>query len=213
MKTIAALGCTALAAALMAYGCGSSSTIDNGAGGGSSGTGGKPAGGTGGGVVVIVATGGMTGTAGMNGTAGTNGGMGGMVQPPQDAGPPMCAPNNMCTAPFMCEGTMCRVNGMNNGTRTCTCGMNGRLACTPCVGPDAGAPPPPVDAGPRPDAGVMCAGNVNNGRVCMVGVSPSPCARIAGGGGMQTCTCAVAPGQDAGAGPDAAAPIARYTCM
>src|SRR5437764_622997 len=113
MKSIAALGCTALAAALAAYGCGSSSTIDNGAGGNSTGGGGRT-GGSGGGVVII-STGGMTGSGGMIVT-----GTGGMVQPPQDGGPAMCAPMNACTAPSMCDGT-CRANGQN-GTRTCTCG-------------------------------------------------------------------------------------------
>jgi hypothetical protein len=205
MKSIAALGCTALAAALAAYGCGSSSTIDNGAGGGSSGTGGKTGGGTGGGIVII-STGGMTGTAGMNGTAGTPGTGGMVMPPPQDAGPPMCNAGVMCTAPFMCNG-MCRANGQN-GTRTCTCGMNGRLACTACVVPDAGAPPPPVDAGPRPDAGLPCAGNVANNRQCMLGVSMTCVRNVGGGGNTQTCTCTGVP--DAGAD---AAVQARWVCM
>ena len=119
MKSIAALGFTALAAALVAYGCGSSSTIDNGAGGGSSGTGGKTTGGSGGGVVIIN-LGGMTGSGGMVVT-----GMGGMVMPPpQDAGNGMCAPNQMCTvAASTCDGT-CNRNGVA-GTRVCTCGNNG----------------------------------------------------------------------------------------
>jgi hypothetical protein len=207
-KTIATLWCTALAAALAAYGCGSSSTIDTGMGGTSGGAGGKTGGGTGGGIVIIN-TGGMTGSGGM-----TGGGMGGMVMPPQDAGPPMCMPNAMCTAPFMCDGT-CRANGQN-GTRACMCGMNGRLACGACMVPDAGAPPPPVDAGPRPDAGPACPGNARNNGPCMLGMSPSPCARMAGGGGMmQTCTCAAVPPPDGGAsdagGPPP--PTARYTCM
>jgi len=211
MKSIAALGCTALAAALAAYGCGSSSTIDNGAGGGSSGSGGKT-GGSGGGVVIIN-TGGMTGSGGrIVGTGGTPGGAGGMNQPPQDAGAGMCAPFQMCTAAgSTCDGT-CRAGGQN-GTRTCMCGNNGRYNCGACVTPDAGTPPPPVDAGPRPDAGPACQGNTNTGRVCMVGMSLSPCARMLNNGTVQTCTCAEVPGQDAGTGPDAAAPIARYTCM
>ena len=203
MKSIAALGCTALAAALAVYGCGSSSTIDNGAGGGSSATGGKTGGGTGGGVVIIN-TGGMTGSGGMIVT-----GTGGMVQPPQDGGPPMCVNNAMCTAPFMCDGT-CRANNQN-GTRTCTCGNNGRLNCGNCIVPDAGAPPPPVDAGPRPDAGPACPVGARNGTVCVVGTSASPCTRNAGGGATQTCTCAAAPRVDAGA--DAGPPVDRYTCM
>jgi hypothetical protein len=211
-KTIATLWCTALAATLAAYGCGSSSTIDTGTGGGS-GTGGRAGGGTGGGIVIIN-TGGMTGGGGrVAGTGGTPG-TGGMVQPPVDAGPPACAPMNMCTAPFMCDGT-CRVNGMNNGTRTCTCGNNGRLTCTACVAPDAGAPPPPVDAGPRPDAGPACPNGARNNTACMVGVSPSPCTRNAGGGNTQTCTCEPAPPRDGGAtdagGPPP--PAALYTCM
>lgn len=202
-KTIATLWCTALVATLAAYGCGSSSTIDTGTGG-SPGTAGR-AGGAGGGVVIITNTGGATGTGGRPAGAGgmTGGGTGGMVQPPVDAGPPACNPNNMCTAPFMCDG-MCRANGMN-GTRTCTCDMNGRLACTPCITPDAGAPPPPVDAGPRPDAGLNCAGNVANNRPCAPGTAS--CTRMAGGN-LQTCTCVDVP--DAGA--DAAA-AARYMCM
>ncbi len=145
------------------------------------------------------------------------GGTGGMVQPPQDAGAPMCVANAMCTAPFTCDGT-CRQNGQN-GTRACMCGNNGRLACGACMVPDAGAPPPPMDAGPRPDAGPACPAGARNGTMCVVGTSPSPCTRNAGGGMTQTCTCAVAARPDAGAvdaGPDAGAPpppAARYTCM
>jgi hypothetical protein len=211
MKSIAALGCTALAAALAAYGCGSSSTIDNGAGGGSSGTGGKTGGGTGGGVVIIN-TGGMTGSGGMTGggVGGmTAGGMGGrIVQPPMDAGPAVCAPNNPCTGTTMCDGT-CMRNGQT-GTRTCMCGNNGRYTCGNCMVADAGAPPPPVDAGPRPDAGPACPVGARNGTMCVVGTSVSPCTRNAGGG-TQTCTCAAAPRVDAGA--DAGPPVDRYTCM
>jgi hypothetical protein len=210
MKSIAALGCTALAAALAAYGCGSSSTIDNGAGGGSSGTGGKTNGGTGGGVVIIN-TGGMTGSGGMNGGVGgmTAGGMGGRVMPPpMDAGPAMCAPMNACTGTSMCDGT-CNRNGQT-GTRTCTC-ANGRYACGNCMVADAGAPPPPVDAGPRPDAGPACPAGARNGTMCVVGTSASPCTRNAGGGNTQTCTCAAAPRVDGGA--DAGPPVDRYTCM
>jgi len=207
MKSIAALGCTALAAALAVYGCGSSSTIDNGAGGGSSGTGGKTGGGTGGGVVIIN-TGGMTGSGGMTGggVGGmTAGGMGGrIVQPPMDAGPAVCAPMNACTGTTMCDGT-CMRNGQT-GTRTCTC-TNGRYNCGNCMVADAGAPPPPVDAGPRPDAGTPCAGNVANNRQCMLGVSMT-CVRNVGGGNMQTCTCEGVP--DAGAD---AAVLARWVCM
>jgi hypothetical protein len=208
MKTIAALGCTALAAAFVAYGCGSSSTIDNGSGGGSSGTGGKTGAGTGGGVVIITNVGGMTGTAGMNGGVGgmTAGGMGGRVMPPpMDAGPAVCAPNNQCTAPSMCDGT-CNRNGQA-GTRTCMCGNNGRYTCGVCMVADAGAPPPPMDAGPRPDAGTPCAGNVANNRQCMLGVSMT-CVRNVGGGNMQTCMCEGV--QDAGAD---AAVTARWVCM
>jgi len=221
-KTIATLWCTALAATLAGYGCGSSSTIDTGAGGGP-GTAGR-AGGQGGNGIVIINTGGMTGSGGI-----TGGGMGGMVTPPRDAGPPpppvdagpaACANGNMCTTGFTCD-MACRANGVA-GTRTCTCGNNNRINCNaaPCVTPDAGAPPPPVDAGPRPDAGVMCAANVNNGRACVVGTSPSPCTRNAGGGNTQTCTCADVPRPDGGAAIDAGAdagapppPAARYTCM
>jgi hypothetical protein len=218
MKSIAALGCTALAAALAVYGCGSSSTIDNGAGGGSSGTGGKTGGGTGGGVVIIN-TGGMTGSGGMTGggVGGmTAGGMGGrIVQPPMDGGPAVCAQNNACTGQTMCDGT-CNRNGQT-GTRTCTC-TNGRYNCGNCMVADAGAPPPPVDAGPRPDAGPACPQGTMNRSMCTVGTSPSPCTRGAGNN-MQTCICAVAPRPDAGAvdaGPDAGAPpppVDRYTCM
>ena len=200
-KTIATLWCTALAAALAAYGCGSSSTIDTGMGG-SSGGAGKTGSGTGGGIVIIN-TGGMTGSGGMTGGAGMAGGMGGMMA--VDAGPPMCAPNAMCTAPFMCDGTCMRMG--QAGTRTCMCGMNGRLACGACVTPDAG-PPPPVDAAPRPDAGPACPNGARNNGPCVLGTSPSPCSRMVGGGGTQTCTCADVPD----AGVDGAA-VARYTCM
>ncbi len=130
-KTIATLWCTALVATLAAYGCGSSSTIDNGAGGSANGAGGH-ANGAGGGIV-IVNTGGTTGSGGITGGTGgmTGGGMGGMVTPPGDAGAPMCVANAMCTAPFTCDGA-CRQNGMN-GTRACMCGNNGRLACGACI--------------------------------------------------------------------------------
>jgi hypothetical protein len=205
-KAIATLWCTALAATLAAYGCGNSSTIDTSTGGSSGSAGHAGSNGAGGGIVIIN-TGGMTGSGGMNaGMGGMTGGMGGMGGP-VDGGPAVCMNNAACTTGC---NMMCRANGMN-GTRACTCGNNGRLNCNtpPCITPDAGAPPPPVDAGPRPDAGLMCAGNVNNGRACMVGVSPSPCTRNAGGN-MQTCTCADVIVPDAGAD---AAVMARYTCM
>ncbi len=66
MKSIAALGCTALAAALAAYGCGSSSTIDPGTGGAPGGAG-HTGGGQGGNGIVIINTGGMTGGGGITG--------------------------------------------------------------------------------------------------------------------------------------------------
>ncbi len=219
-KTIATLWCTALAAALAAYGCGSSSTIDTGTGGGPGATGGK-SGGQGGNGVVIINTGGMTGSGGITGGQGgmTGGGQGGMVMPPVDGGPPACMNGNMCAAGFTCE-MACRVNGVA-GTRTCTCGNNNRINCNtpPCITPDAGTPPPPVDAGPRPDAGPMCPNNTNTGRACTVGTAPSPCTRNVGGGNTQTCICALPPPGDAGAPADAGAdaapppPQARYTCM
>ena len=62
-KTIAMLWCTALAATLAAYGCGSSSTIDTGTGGGPA-SAGHTGGGQGGNGIVIINTGGMTGAGG-----------------------------------------------------------------------------------------------------------------------------------------------------
>src|SRR5581483_4046398 len=93
-RTIATLWCTALAATLAAYGCGSSSTVDTGTGGKAGGSAGNT--GAGGGVIIITNTGGTTGSSG--GTTGSQGGMtgggtGGMVGPPADAGAPMCTAN------------------------------------------------------------------------------------------------------------------------
>ena len=131
--TLSTLWCTALVATLAAYGCGSSSTIDNGTGGktGTSGVGGKT--GAGGGAVII-------------GTGGTSGGgVGGMVGgvdaggPPADAGVNMCAPATACTAGFTCTRNCNAGGGRGPGTQACTCNNNNRVACGNCMPNDAGA--------------------------------------------------------------------------
>jgi hypothetical protein len=219
-------------AALTAYGCGSSSTI-NGTGG-SSGTAGTPGTtGAGGGAVIISGTGGTPGggDAGAPRDAGRpprDAGVGGAV----DAGFNMCTPNTPCTTGFTCE-LPCNLGGVA-GTRACTCNNNGSLACAQnnnagCVRPDAGAPPPRLDAGappPRPDAGPMidagpiCAGGANGpraGRPCVLGTD-TPCSRNGGAGVTQTCTCGAAPPRDAGATDaattaDAGPPAGVWTCI
>ena len=214
-RTIATLWCTALVATLTAYGCGSSSTVDTGTGG-KSGTAGGSGTGSGGGIVIITNVGGMTGTAGMTGggTGGTTGPGQDAGGPPVDAGPQMCAQNAMCTAGFTCTATCNAGGGRGPGTQMCTCRNTNRLNCGACTPNNAGVVPP-VDAAPRDvappvDAGPACPANTQNNRACMVGVSPSPCARNVGGGNIQTCTCADVVVPDAGAD---AAVIARYTCM
>jgi hypothetical protein len=211
------LSCAALLAALAAYGCGSSSPVDTGTGGKAGGTGGTPVTGGTGGAVVTGGTGGSVVTGGQGGAIVT-GGQGGMqggrpdagvgrpdagvgrpdagvgrpdAAPPADAGVNMCVANSACTMGFTCTAT-CMV-GANAGTRACTCPANGRLNCPgACRLDDAGVVvPPPVDAAPRPDAGPACAANVRGGRACVLGTD-TECARNAGGGNVQMCTCGLA---------------------
>jgi hypothetical protein len=121
--------------------------------------------------------------------------------PLPDAGFNMCMNNTPCTAAFTCNA-VCNVNG-NPGTRPCTCGGNGMLNC-----PGGNANCMVFDAGPMPDAGLICAVGMNapvTGRPCVIGTDMT-CTQIRAMGN-RTCTCT----RVVDAGADAAADT--WVCM
>jgi hypothetical protein len=162
---LSTLSCAAILAALTAYGCGSSSTINTGTGG----AGGRIVTGAGGGAIIV-------------GTGGQNGGTGGA--PGVDGGVNVCTAGSACTAGFMCRAT-CNVGGNANnpGTRACMCTGNGgtTLNC------GAAATCMAVDAGPMPDAGFnMCVANTP----CTTGFTCRIACNTGGGvAGTSACTC------------------------
>jgi hypothetical protein len=159
------LSCAALLVALGAYGCGSSSTINPGTGG----TAGR-----------ATSLGGGTGSLGGGGGTGSLGGAPGGT----DAGVVTCVANAMCAAGFTCDQAC--MAGNSAGTRTCSCGANGRLTCpngaASCDIVDAAPPPPPMDAGFNACTNnTPCTAGFTCDMTCMVGNNPP---------GIRACTCA-----------------------